>query len=208
MQVDPKLVAYMPSGEINNEQDLREEFKDLEGSDEPICYAVMADPKHLSPKPGGSGVVSHSEVVGVAFYGHTSAKDRAIEVGAMFAPILQRTAASTEVHYLLLKHVFDEGSPVLGGNSPPYRRVAWLCNRLNQKSRNSALRVGYVHEGTLRQVKIVKGRTRDDDIFSMLDSEWPTNKAALERWLSIDNWDSNGRQVKKLQQIQAELCRG
>lgn len=177
----------------------------MEASTEVICYAVLADPQHLNPQSEGLGGGPHTEVVGLAFYGNISAKDRVIEIGAMFAPVLQRSAASTEVHYLLLKSVLDEGSLVLGGCSPPYRRVAWKCNRLNVRSRTSAQRVGYVYEGMFRQSAIVKGRTRDDDTFSMIDKEWPVNKAALERWLDRANWDGNGDQMKKLQQIRAEL---
>lgn len=54
----------------------------------------------------------------------------------------------------------------------------------------------------------MKGRTRDDDVFSMLDKEWPINKAALEKWFERDNWDGNAKQIKKLQQIQTELREG
>jgi hypothetical protein len=41
---------------------------------------------------------------------------------------------------------------------------------------------------------IVKGRNRDTAWFAMLDSEWPARKAAYERWLQPDNFDSDGRQ--------------
>lgn len=202
------LLVYMPARDVSSEQDLREDLEGLQDSSDIICYAVMANPKHLNPHPEGAGGGLHTEVIGLAFYGHISEKDRAIEIGVMFAPVLQRSAASTEVHYLLLKNVLDEGSPILGGSSPPYRRVAWKCNRLNVRSRTSALRVGYVFEGTNRQIAIVKGRTRDDDVFSMLDKEWPINKAALEKWFERDNWDGNAKQIKKLQQIQTELREG
>ncbi|KAK5116265.1 hypothetical protein LTR85_009237 [Meristemomyces frigidus] len=205
VRTDPTLLVYMPARDINTEQDLREDLEGLQDSSDVICYAVMADPEHLNPQAGGSTGGEHTNVVGLAFYGNISAKDRVIEVGAMFAPVLHRTAASTEVHYLLLKSVLDEGSPILSDGSPPYRRVAWKCNRLNIRSRMSALRVGYVYEGTYRQAQIIKGRTRDDDMFSMIDKEWPINKAALERWLGRHNWDGDGKQVKKLQQLRAEL---
>jgi hypothetical protein len=32
----------------------------------------------------------------------------------------------------------------------------------------------------------------------MLDSEWPARKAAFERWLAPENFDSNGRQKQRL----------
>ncbi len=45
---------------------------------------------------------------------------------------------------------------------------------------------------------IVKGRNRDTAWFSMLDSEWPACKAALERWLDPANFDADGRQKSQL----------
>jgi hypothetical protein len=32
----------------------------------------------------------------------------------------------------------------------------------------------------------------------MLDTEWPTQKLAFERWLSLDNFDAEGRQRVRL----------
>lgn len=204
------LVIYMPARDISTEQNLREDLEGLQDSKEIICYAIMANPEHLNPRPEGEGIgeAAHTEVVGLAFYGHISESDRAIEIGAMFAPVLQRSAASTEVLYLLLRNVFDQRSPILGEGSPPYRRVAWQCNHLNERSRTCAFRVGFTFEGTFRQAHIVKGRSRDNDTFSMLDKEWPINKAALERWFDKDNWDQRGKQKRKLQQIRTEIEKG
>jgi len=41
---------------------------------------------------------------------------------------------------------------------------------------------------------IVKGRNRDTDWYSMLDSEWPERKEAFTRWLDPTNFDANGEQ--------------
>lgn len=207
IRVDPDLLAYMPFPEIKNEEGLRDAFADLQDSSEPICYAVIANPRRLNPLNEPSDDTIQTEVLGVVFYGSISTNDRTIEIGALFAPVLQRSAAATEVHYLLLKNVFDGDSEVLGKDSPRYRRVAWKCNHLNVKSRNSALRVGYIFEGTHRQAAIVKGRTRDDDLLSMLDKEWPLNKAALEEWQGEKNWNAAGKQVQRLQDIRSEMAR-
>ena len=45
---------------------------------------------------------------------------------------------------------------------------------------------------------IVKGRNRDTAWYSMLDTEWPTRKAAFETWLKPDNFDAAGRQIVSL----------
>ena len=48
---------------------------------------------------------------------------------------------------------------------------------------------------------IVKGRNRDTAWFAMLDSEWPARKAAYERWLAPDNFDSTGGQKTSLTEL-------
>ena len=75
-----------------------------------------------------------------------------------------------------------------------YRRYEWKCNAHNAPSRRAAERFGFTFEGIFRQHMIVKGRNRDTAWFAMLDSEWPARKAAYERWLAPDNFDSGGRQ--------------
>ena len=118
---------------------------------------------------------------------------RSIEVGhIVYSPALQRTPLGTEAQYLLARYAFE----TLG-----YRRYEWKCNALNAASRRAALRYGFVFEGILRQHKIAKGRNRDTAFFSMLDSEWPARKAAFERWLAPENFDTDGRQRMRLSEL-------
>jgi RimJ/RimL family protein N-acetyltransferase len=115
---------------------------------------------------------------------------RVIEVGhIVYAPALMRTPLGTEAQYMLARYAFE----ALG-----YRRYEWKCNALNAASRNAASRYGFSYEGTFRQHLIAKGRNRDNAWFSMLDSEWPARKAAFERWLTPENFDSKGRQIESL----------
>ncbi len=115
---------------------------------------------------------------------------RVIEVGfIVYGPALQRTPLATETQYLLARYVFE----TLG-----YRRYEWKCDSLNAPSCRAALRYGFVFEGIFRQHMITKGRSRDTAYFSMLDGEWPARKLAFERWLSPDNFDSDGRQKLSL----------
>ncbi len=62
--------------------------------------------------------------------------------------------------------------------------------------RGGAARIAF--EGVFRQHMIVKGRSRDTAWLSMLDGEWPARKAAFERWLRRENFDSDGRQKESL----------
>ena len=68
----------------------------------------------------------------------------------------------------------------------------------------AAERLGFTFEGVFRQHMIVKGQNRDTAWFSMLDKEWPACKAAFERWLSADNFDERGRQIRPLSEFGEE----
>lgn len=128
--------------------------------------------------------------VGVASYLRIDEKAGVIEVGHInYAPPLQRTPASTEAMYLMMKRVFDE----LG-----YRRYEWKCDALNAPSQAAARRLGFQFEGIFRQATIYKNRNRDTAWFSILDTEWPRLKAAFERWLNPENFDQEGRQRQSL----------
>ena len=116
-----------------------------------------------------------------------------VEVGnVLFSPALQRTTEATEAIYLIARHVFED----LG-----YRRLEWKCNAENEPSRRAALRFGFTFEGIFRQHMVIKGRNRDTAWFSMLDVEWPARKRAFEEWLVISNFDKQGKQRMRLEQI-------
>ena len=79
-----------------------------------------------------------------------------------------------------------------------YRRFEWKCDNGNAASQAAAKRFGFSYEGLFRQHMIIKGRNRDTAWFAMLDHEWPTRKAAFERWLAPGNFDADGKQTKSL----------
>ena len=54
---------------------------------------------------------------------------------------------------------------------------------LYERSRSSALRLGFKLEGIFRQHMVIRGRNRDTSWYSMLDSEWIAIKKNMERWL-------------------------
>ena len=116
--------------------------------------------------------------------------NRVIEVGAVtYSPKLKRTRLATEAQYLLARYVFEDLE---------YRRYEWKCDSLNQPSRRAAERLGFTYEGRFRQAVVYKGRNRDTDWLSMIDRDWPAVRRRLEKWLSSDNFDKNGQQIKAL----------
>ena len=131
---------------------------------------------------------------GYASYMRIDAVNGVLEVGnILMTPALQQTTAATEAMYLMARHIFDD----LG-----YRRYEWKCNAENMPSRHAALRYGFHFEGIFRQHMVVKGCNRDTAWFSMLDSEWPARKRAFEAWLDPKNFDKEGKQKKRLDELQ------
>jgi RimJ/RimL family protein N-acetyltransferase len=129
--------------------------------------------------PGGQGL-------GIACYLRIDPPTGSVEFGGIvMSSALQRTTASTESLYLMMRHVFDD----LG-----YRRYEWKCDSLNASSRRAALRLGFTFEGTFRNALVYKGRNRDTEWYSITDDEWPAVRAEHERWLDPGNFDQDGRQ--------------
>ena len=88
-----------------------------------------------------------------------------------------------------------------------YRRYEWKCDSLNAPSWNAAERLGFQFEGVFRQAWVRDGRNRDNAWFSILDSEWPAIRSALENWLDPANFDVTGRQRRRLTDFIAESQR-
>ena len=139
-------------------------------------------------------------VVGVASYMRPDPKNGVIEVGSVAHGLaMKRSPMSTELHYLMARHVFE---------TLDYRRYEWKCHNENEPSKVTSLRYGFTFEGVFRQHIISRGANRDTAWFSMIDSEWPVIKAGFEAWLSPDNFDEDGRQKKRLEDLRAEFAGG
>lgn len=169
---DPKLWDYLPYGPFPERAGFDQYLRGIAKPDDPLFFAIV----ELASGTAG-GVASLMRIVP----GHG-----VIEVGGIwFGSGLQRSPAATEAIYLLARHSFD----VLG-----YRRFEWKCNVDNARSRRAAERFGFTYEGIFRQHMVVKGRNRDSAWYAMLDGEWPSRRAAFERWLDPANFDASGAQ--------------
>lgn len=168
--------TYLPYGLPMHREAFEALYKSTCFGADPYFFVVV-DPEHGA--------------VGWASYLRINARDGSIEVGWIsFSPLMQRSRASTEAMYLMMRYAFED----LG-----YRRYEWKCDALNAPSRAAAERLGFTYEGTFRQATHYKGRNRDTAWFSILDHEWPTQKTRFERWLDPTNFDAAGQQKARLQ---------
>jgi RimJ/RimL family protein N-acetyltransferase len=176
----PALWAYMSYGPFADADTFQTWLNGRATPEDPYTYAIVApDGRAL----GLASLMAIRPDMGVIEVGHI-----------VYAPALQRTRLGTEAQYLLARYVFE----TLG-----YRRYEWKCNAVNAASRRAAERYGFSFEGIFRQHMVVKGRNRDTAWFAMLDGEWPSRKAAFERWLAPANFDNDGRQRTSLAELNA-----
>jgi RimJ/RimL family protein N-acetyltransferase len=169
------LWTYLPYGPFKSFAEYQKWVQGSSSSNDPLFFSVIQ-------KPG-------NKPVGVASLMRIDRENGVIEIGHLcFSPLLQKTIAGTESLFLLIDKVFELG----------YRRCEWKCNSLNEPSKKAALRLGFSFEGIFRQSGVVKGHNRDTAWFSIIDSEWPNLKAAIEKWLKPENFDEQGHQRERL----------
>ena len=101
-----------------------------------------------------------------------------VEIGGTWlAASAQRTPINTEAKYLLLSNAFDTWN---------VHRVAICTDLRNTQSQTAILRIGASFEGVLRSHRgsYAPGEenvvARDSAMYSVIRSEWPAVKAALE----------------------------
>jgi RimJ/RimL family protein N-acetyltransferase len=179
-QVDPHLWLYMSYGPWDDPNQFRDWVRTNSESTDPHFYAIV---------PTGG------EAAGQATYLRIDERNGVIEIGHIwFAASMQQSRAATEAIYLLARHAFDD----LG-----YRRLEWKCHARNERSRRAAERFGFTYEGTFRKAIVQRDRNRDTAWYAIIDDDWPRVRAAFETWLSDDNFDGEGRQLRSLGGIQA-----
>ncbi|SMN18716.1 similar to Saccharomyces cerevisiae YIR042C Putative protein of unknown function [Maudiozyma saulgeensis] len=183
LEKDNGMWTFLPFGPYKNADELTEAFDHWMKTKDDTYFAII---DNKTKKPVGQYSLRRCDPT-----------NGVVEVGGViFSPLLKRSRTATEAHYLLAEYVFD---------TLHYRRYEWQCNSLNKPSHNAAVRMGFQFEGVHRQISVVKGRNRDTHWLSMLDHEWPVCKQAFEKWLDDSNFDADGMQLQRLQEIRVSL---
>lgn len=175
--------TYLTTGPYATEADMLVWLRECAAKTDPQFYTIFDE--------------DGEQPLGLASYLRIDPLAGSIEVGWLhFSPALQRSRLATAAMALMMANAFALG----------YRRYEWKCNALNKPSWQAALRLGFSYEGTFRQNRVDKGRTRDTAWFSVIDSEWPALQACFARWLAPDNFDERGRQRLRLSEL-TTACR-
>jgi RimJ/RimL family protein N-acetyltransferase len=175
---DGRHWTYLLSEPFSSQAEYTQWLHDVSLTDDPQFYTFC------DANTGGP--------IGLGSYLRITPAAGSIEVGHLrFSNLMQRTPAATEAMYLMMKNAFAMG----------YRRYEWKCDAFNAPSRRAATRYGFTFEGIFRQATIYKNRNRDTAWFSMLDNEWPALEDAFEQWLAPENFDTDGKQRRRLETI-------
>ena len=167
---------YMPNGPFKNEKNFKKYINSKNLTGNPFFYAIYS--KRLKTYCGLASYLRINPHIGT------------IEVGyIIYAKNLQKTVEATEAMYLMMKNVFEKLR---------YRRYEWKCDNLNIRSKRSALRLGFKHEGLFRQATIYKKRNRDTAWYSIIDKEWPKLRKKYLLFLKSSNFNTLFQQKKKL----------
>jgi RimJ/RimL family protein N-acetyltransferase len=172
---DPGIWDYLPYGPFPDAKSYEAWMRDAATRSDPLFFTVHDLDTGL---PGG--VLSYLRIAPEA---------GSIELGHInFSPRLQRTRAATEAMLLTIAWAFEAG----------YRRFEWKCDALNLPSRRAAQRLGLSYEGIFRKAAVVKGRNRDTAWFAATDDDWPALQVAYESWLTPENFNESGTQLRRL----------
>ncbi|KAK6863818.1 hypothetical protein PG995_000346 [Apiospora arundinis] len=201
-ELQASIFAYMGHGPFESEEELEAfitQRVSMEARHEadPVFFAVIT--KQAIAAKDAAPAVAPGSAVGYLALTDMNLASRAIEIGPVnFAPVLQRTTVATEAMFLAMRYCID----TLGN-----RRLEWMCDSLNAKSRRAAERWGFTYEGTLRQHRIRRGRNRDTDLFSIIDGEeWELCKRALELWLDPSNFIGE-LQIRSLDKVRDDISK-
>lgn len=174
---------WLPEAPPADRESFRAWVAKVAASEDPLFYAVI-------DKASG-------KVAGRQTLMRIDAANGVIEIGNIYwGPLMAQRPTATEALYLFARHVFDD----LG-----YRRFEWKCNDENLPSKKAAARFGFTAEGVFRQHLVVKGLNRDTAWFSIIDKEWPALREAYEGWLAPENFDTEGRQKRRLEEFRASF---
>ena len=116
---------------------------------------------------------STGDIVAISAFLDIRPQDRHVEIGGTFiARRFRGGNTNYQMKYLMLTEAFEKRNCV---------RVTFKVNSLNQRSREAVLRIGAKFEGELRNQREQRdGSWRTAAIFSIIESEWPEVKRALE----------------------------
>lgn len=120
---------------------------------------------------------ANQSIIGSTRFWKFDRENRKLEIGhTWYSRSWQRTAANTESKLLLLRYAFEQLQCI---------RVQFTTDVLNERSQAAIRRIGGVHEGIIRNERIMpNGRKRTSVRYSIIDDDWSAVRTKLEHRLA------------------------
>ena len=109
------------------------------------------------------GIWVGGELVGATLFPSFNARSRTAEIGVLLAATARGRGIVTQVVAAMLDWAVTERG---------IQRVEWKCAPGNEPSRRLAQRLGFTHEGTLREAFPVRDERQDLEVWALLAREW------------------------------------
>jgi ribosomal-protein-serine acetyltransferase len=109
------------------------------------------------------GIWVGHELLGATLFPSFNPRSATAEVGVLLASTARGRGIVTRAVAAMLDWAFDERG---------VHRVEWKCAPGNAPSRRMAQRLGFTHEGTLREVFPVREERQDLEVWAVLSREW------------------------------------
>ncbi len=121
-------------------------------------------------------VVVGGRCIGLTCYSAYDLPNASLEIGGTYYhPDHRGGAVNPAAKRLMMGEAFASGA----------RRVVFRVDAINARSRAAVLKLGAVHEATLRQDRVTwTGRIRDTCLYSVLRDEWPAVRDRLDARLA------------------------
>ncbi|MEZ0069598.1 ribosomal-protein-serine acetyltransferase [Streptacidiphilus sp. MAP12-20] len=146
--VDPWIPWASKSTDLASARATLQSYADRQAADAGRIYGIW----RAGVLVGGVMFVSFDAVAGNC------------EVGVWTEPAGEGRGLITAAVRHLLAYAFDERG---------MHRVQWVNSSGNKRSRSAAQRAGMTLEGTMREAIFYNGVRHDEEIWSLLRSEWP-----------------------------------
>ncbi|MEL7360384.1 MAG: GNAT family protein, partial [Cyanobacteria bacterium J06560_6] len=127
-------------------------------------HFIRQTQKRAQDRQGFAAAVVHKgNIVGVAGLNGISWSDRSSSIGYWIAEPYQGKGLITRSCRAILDHAFQDRS---------LNRIAILCASQNVRSQAIPQRLGFTHEGRLRQAQWLYDHFVDHEVYSILSHEW------------------------------------
>lgn len=109
------------------------------------------------------GIWHQKELVGTIGLHYIKQEDRCTEIGYWLSAEFGGRGIMTRACRELMAYIFD---------ALKLHRVEIRCSPENERSRAIPRRLGFIHEGTLKEISLLNGHYTDLEVYRMLEQEW------------------------------------